>query len=564
MSDGELPPEVEAFLLVGRVLERCKGSGKSKETGVARYHTCTFGEGQQHEGLPVCYGRAGGEEGKDGKGKAQRVPMPTDFEFAVFWEGQEEPEMLGMEEVQRMATDRFVDEAWLPPAIRALIQDGWDGKWCSLSMDTMRAFLDAVNKEDKGSRQKELAAAKRQAAAEQRKTPAARKAPATGRARGKAAAKKEGAPLVSADGVADALAAKKEARKRKAMEAAAAGSPPKRIPSLAGRVARLPAASAGAAAHGTTAAAAAATMEPSTGQASPGGYAQSNQPAAAAHKRRQQVQQEVQQQQQHGASSSSLGHSQQQQQQQPKSGSKAAGTAGKAPSGSKSKQTLLSPAKSRPAAPSKGKGKAAAAAGPSGSKGKAATTAPATAAAVAGPSPAKSGRQRSAGSVQDVPEVLRQHEKDAMAPEDSAFLLEDKGRCEEVACSNGGVAEVFWYDRVQGRDGTIYRVYSQTLVVPEALCYRAKADRRLRSWKVKAPEGGEYAVEAVLAEEEDGDGDLRYLVKWKGYEADPADDGWLYEGGMKDCKELLRDWKRKGRAQWEATRKQLLEDAEVL
>lgn len=211
------------------------------------------------------------------------------------------------------------------------------------------------------------------------------------------------------------MQAKKQARKRKAMEAsaaaAAAGSPPKRV-SLPGWVARLPGAPVGAAARGTPAAAAAATMSPSCGPASPGGCAQSNQPGAGAHKRRQQVQQEVQQQeQQQGTSSSSLAPTQQQQQQekQRKGAGKAAGAGGKASSGNKSKQTLLSPAPSR---------KAGGAAEPSGRKARVATAAGAAAAAGA-PSPAKSDRQRSTGSAQDVPDVLRQHESKAVAPEDS-------------------------------------------------------------------------------------------------------------------------------------------------
>lgn len=148
-----------------------------------------------------------------------------------------------------------------------------------------------------------------------------------------------------------------------------------------------------------------------------------------------------------------------------------------------------------------------------------------------------------------------------------------------------------------------------------------------------------------LAEGEDDEGDLRFLVKWQGYEADPDDDGWLYENEMTQvsavargpgpgggaagaatcgqagqvrrrqgwlrasrnwqyigaelhvllaaargaaqrktcvtrtgppshlpapcpacctttqCNKLLKEWKRKGRAQWEAARKQLLEEA---
>lgn len=72
----------------------------------------------------MFYGSGSGVEDGKGKGKAQRVPMDTDFEFAVFWEGQEEPEMMSLEEVQQVASDRFVDEPWLPPSIQTLIQVG--------------------------------------------------------------------------------------------------------------------------------------------------------------------------------------------------------------------------------------------------------------------------------------------------------------------------------------------------------------------------------------------------------------------------------------------------------
>lgn len=199
-------------------------------------------------GLPVFYGPGGGK--KDAKGKAQQVPMDTEFQFAVFWEGQEEPEMLSMEEIRPLSTDRFVDEPWLPAGIRALVkvgaavtavrvlggeqqrgchsacaagtqgmlavalqrnaptphlppgcpaaiahpdwgprylpQDGWDRKWSELSMDSMRAFLDAAK--DESSR--ELAAAKRQQAAAQRKAQAPRKAPAACAPKGRPVAKK--------------------------------------------------------------------------------------------------------------------------------------------------------------------------------------------------------------------------------------------------------------------------------------------------------------------------------------------------------------------------------------
>lgn len=54
MPGSELPPEVEAFLLVGRILERCRESNECTHTGVARYHVVKFGAGQQHgESSPV-------------------------------------------------------------------------------------------------------------------------------------------------------------------------------------------------------------------------------------------------------------------------------------------------------------------------------------------------------------------------------------------------------------------------------------------------------------------------------------------------------------------------------
>lgn len=200
--------------------------------------------------------------------------------------------------------------------------------------------------------------------------------------------------------------------------AAAAGSPSKRV-SLSGRLARLPGAPAApAAARATSAAAAAATMEPSSGHTSPGGHVQAKPPAAVAAQRRQQARQEVQQQQQ-GAASSSLSPAQQQQQ---RSGGNAAGAAGRVSSGSKSKQTLLSPGPSRKAAPSKPKAAtvvAATAAQPRGSKARAAAAAGAAAAA-ASPSPAKSGsRRRTDSAEEDIPKVLRQHEMEAVAPKDS-------------------------------------------------------------------------------------------------------------------------------------------------
>lgn len=230
----------------------------------------------------------------------------------------------------------------------------------------------------------------------------------------------QGGPGITPPG----MQAKKAARKRKAMEAlaaaAAAGTPRKRV-TLPGRSARPPAVPAGAEARGTPAAAAAATMEPSSGHASPGGCTQSEKPAAGARKQRQQAQQEGAQQRQQVVSSSSLEPDQQQQQQQRGSGSTAAGAAGKTSTGSKSRQTLLTPVKGRQAAPSNGKAAAATAT---------AAAAPRSA-SKAGESPAKSGRQRSTGSAQDVPEVLRQHELEAVAPEDSGkqhLVLQHAGR----------------------------------------------------------------------------------------------------------------------------------------
>ncbi|KAL4439198.1 hypothetical protein ABPG77_004100 [Micractinium sp. CCAP 211/92] len=559
MPGGELPSAVERFCLVGRILERHKGSYERFQTGVVRYHVLKFGAGQQHDGLPVFYGPGGGEGDAKGQSKAQRVPMDVDAQFTVFWEGQEEPEVLSLEEVQQLATDRFVDEQWLPPGIRNLIQDGWSSKWSSLSMDNMRSFLDEARNEHN----KELAAAKRQLAAADRKGQAPRKAQAARGAKGKAAAAKEDAPLVAADGVAAALEAKKAARKRKAMEAsaaaAAAGSPSKRV-SLSGRLARLPGAPAApAAARATSAAAAAATMEPSSGHTSPGGHVQAKPPAAVAAQRRQQARQEVQQQQQ-GAASSSLSPAQQQQQ---RSGGNAAGAAGRVSSGSKSKQTLLSPGPSRKAAPSKPKAAtvvAATAAQPRGSKARAAAAAGAAAAA-ASASPAKSGsRRRMDSAEEDIPKVLRQHELEAVAPKDSACVHKEMAECEELPLKDGSKPKVFWYDRVITSDRAVHRVYSQSLVVPDALCFRSK-DRRLRTWKTRPQGGGDYVVDAVLAEDEDEDGDLRYLVKWKGYEADPDEDGWLYEIEMTQCAKLLKEWKLKDRAAWEAARKQLLQEA---
>lgn len=157
--------------------------------------------------------------------------------------------------------------------------------------------------------------------------------------------------------------------------------------------------------------------------------------------------------------------------------------------------------------------------------------------------------------------MLRQHESKAVAPEDSDYLRRAKRQFERVASSNGSKSKVFWYDRVQSSDGAIYRVYNQALVVPDALCFRAKTDRRLRTWKRRASEEGDFDVEAVLAEEEDRKGRVRYLVKWKGYEADPDDDSWLHQKEMTHCNRLLDEWKQEGRAEWELARRQLLDEA---
>lgn len=35
--------------------------------------------------------------------------------------------------------------------------------------------------------------------------------------------------------------------------------------------------------------------------------------------------------------------------------------------------------------------------------------------------------------------------------------------------------------------------------VPDALCFRAKTDRRLRTWKRRASEEGDFDVEAVVS-----------------------------------------------------------------
>ena len=43
-----------------------------------------------------------------------------------------------------------------------------------------------------------------------------------------------------------------------------------------------------------------------------------------------------------------------------------------------------------------------------------------------------------------------------------------------------------------------------------------------------------------LAEREGEDGEARYLVKWAGFEADPAADSWLEEGALADVSEGWR------------------------
>jgi len=51
--------------------------------------------------------------------------MPTDWQFAVFWEDSQHPEMLSLEQAQAVATEEFTDADWLPPAIRELIKASW-------------------------------------------------------------------------------------------------------------------------------------------------------------------------------------------------------------------------------------------------------------------------------------------------------------------------------------------------------------------------------------------------------------------------------------------------------
>lgn len=42
-----------------------------------------------------------------------------------------------------------------------------------------------------------------------------------------------------------------------------------------------------------------------------------------------------------------------------------------------------------------------------------------------------------------------------------------------------------------------------------------------------------------LAERKDENGQTAYFVKWKGYEVDPAESGWLTEEGMDDVRARL-------------------------
>ena len=53
------------------------------------------------------------------------MDIPTDFTFAVFWDGEDEPEQLSLEAARALATDEFHENAdWQSHAVQKLQRVG--------------------------------------------------------------------------------------------------------------------------------------------------------------------------------------------------------------------------------------------------------------------------------------------------------------------------------------------------------------------------------------------------------------------------------------------------------
>ncbi|KAI3428461.1 hypothetical protein D9Q98_007287 [Chlorella vulgaris] len=560
-SDGAepLPLEVRAFLLVGRIVD------DDRRKGVVRYCWTKFGTGQKHAGLPACYPL---REGAD-----EPTPMDMQFTYTVFWNGREdEQEVMGLEGVQAIATNEFTEEEWLPEAIRSLQRGDWGKEWEELEGDNAAQFLQTIR----------LEAARAAARAAVKSVPGTRTAPSSGPSSKPASKraskkKKESQPLGKAlegpGGLAAQLQAKVEQRKRQA-EAAVAGevpSPRKRskvmdkllrqpAEAAAGATGISPSAARGRAAGGTAPPAAAS---PPGALEEAGSNAELLMPGKGANKRaatgQQRAQQQAELQRQQAESESCIVAAPSARSQPPAVGKPAgkvsaakavASSSGAAKAGKPlPAATKASAAKLPPKSPRKPVTKVSK---PAASAGKAPTTSKsAKQATAAAPSPAKSLLSGGSGRSSEAP-ALRQHEQPPMAPADSDRLARDnwQGDCAKIRGARLS-EEVYWFDRVLGRDGVVYRVWSNTLIVPEPLCYKSKADKRLANWKARPQAAdADYTVAALLAERKDENGQTAYFVKWKGYEVDPAESGWLTEEGMDDCKVVLDAWKETGRNAW--------------
>ena len=147
----KLPDEVEAFLIVGRVVRR-KTCGGGEQFGVVKHVTTKWGAGTAPGESPTRALRCAAPptspapplDASPAAAHALALPWPADglpcyypkrgvckgskipiiLEYEVRWDGQEEPEQMSLKDLWLLATDSVTDEPWLPPGIHKAFQVG--------------------------------------------------------------------------------------------------------------------------------------------------------------------------------------------------------------------------------------------------------------------------------------------------------------------------------------------------------------------------------------------------------------------------------------------------------